>query len=49
MGFMIYVPFLVIDMIIASVLMSMGMMMLPPVIISMPLNFSSLSWSTVGD
>jgi len=36
MGFMIYVPFLVIDMIVASVLMSMGMMMLPPVIISMP-------------
>ena len=36
MGFMIYIPFLVIDMIIASILMSMGMMMLPPVIISMP-------------
>lgn len=36
MGFMIYIPFLVIDMIVASVLMSMGMMMLPPVIISMP-------------
>ncbi len=36
MGFMIFIPFLVIDMIVASVLMSMGMMMLPPVIISMP-------------
>ena len=36
MGFMIYIPFLVIDMIVASMLMSMGMMMLPPVIISMP-------------
>ncbi len=36
MGFMIYVPFLVIDMIVASVLMSMGMMMLPPIIISLP-------------
>jgi flagellar biosynthesis protein FliP len=36
MGFMVYIPFLVIDMIVASVLMSMGMMMLPPVIISMP-------------
>jgi flagellar biosynthetic protein FliP len=36
MGFLIYIPFLVIDMIVASVLMSMGMMMLPPVIISMP-------------
>ena len=36
MGFMIYVPFLVIDMLVASVLMSMGMMMLPPIIISLP-------------
>ncbi len=36
MGFLIYVPFLVIDMIVASVLMSMGMMMLPPIIISLP-------------
>lgn len=35
-GFMIFVPFLVIDMIVASVLMSMGMMMLPPVMISLP-------------
>ncbi len=35
-GFLIFVPFLVIDMVVASVLMSMGMMMLPPVIISMP-------------
>ncbi|MBI9017112.1 MAG: flagellar type III secretion system pore protein FliP [Phycisphaerae bacterium] len=36
MGFYIYLPFLVIDMVIASILMSMGMMMLPPVLISMP-------------
>lgn len=35
-GFMIFVPFLVIDMIVASILMSMGMMMLPPVMISLP-------------
>jgi len=35
-GFIIYLPFLVIDMIVASVLMAMGMMMLPPVIISLP-------------
>jgi len=35
-GFVLYIPFLVIDMIVASVLMSMGMMMLPPVMISMP-------------
>ena len=33
---MIYIPFLMIDMIVASILMSMGMMMLPPVIISLP-------------
>ncbi|TKX28642.1 flagellar biosynthetic protein FliP [Campylobacter sp. MIT 12-5580] len=35
-GFLIYLPFLVIDMVISSVLMSMGMMMLPPVMISLP-------------
>ncbi|WP_408956636.1 flagellar type III secretion system pore protein FliP [Natroniella sp. ANB-PHB2] len=35
-GFIIYIPFIVIDMIVASVLMSMGMMMLPPVMISLP-------------
>lgn len=36
MGFFIYIPFIVIDMIVASTLMAMGMMMLPPVVISMP-------------
>jgi len=36
MGFMIYIPFLVIDMVVASILMGMGMMMLPPVMISLP-------------
>ncbi len=35
-GFMVFIPFLVIDMVVASVLMSMGMMMLPPVMISLP-------------
>ena len=35
-GFMLYLPFLVLDMIVASVLMAMGMMMLPPVVISLP-------------
>ena len=35
-GFMIYIPFLVLDMVVASVLMAMGMMMLPPVVISLP-------------
>jgi len=36
-GFLLYIPFLVLDMVVASGLISMGMMMLPPVIISMPL------------
>ena len=36
MGFLIYIPFIVIDMVVASVLMSMGMMMLPPTTISIP-------------
>ncbi len=36
MGFVLFIPFLIIDMIVASVLMSMGMMMLPPVLISLP-------------
>ncbi len=36
MGFVIYIPFIVIDMVVASTLMSMGMMMLPPTTISMP-------------
>ena len=35
-GFLIYVPFIIIDMVVASTLMSMGMMMLPPTTISMP-------------
>jgi flagellar biosynthesis protein FliP len=36
MGFLLFIPFLVVDMVVASILMSMGMMMLPPVMISMP-------------
>ncbi|MGG1480326.1 flagellar type III secretion system pore protein FliP [Bacillus smithii] len=36
MGFMLFIPFLVIDMVVSSVLMSMGMMMLPPIMISLP-------------
>ena len=35
-GFIVYLPFLVIDMVVASVLMAMGMMMLPPVVVSLP-------------
>lgn len=36
MGFILYIPFIVVDMIVASVLMSMGMMMIPPITISLP-------------
>ncbi len=35
-GFMLFIPFLVIDLVVASVLMAMGMMMLSPIIISLP-------------
>ena len=35
-GLLLYVPFLIIDMVVASVLLSMGMMMLPPIMISLP-------------
>jgi flagellar biosynthetic protein FliP len=35
-GFLIYIPFLILDMVVASVLMAMGMMMLPPVLVSLP-------------
>ena len=36
MGFMLYLPFLIIDLVVASVLISMGMLVLPPILISMP-------------
>jgi len=45
-GFLLYLPFLVIDMVVASTLMSMGMMMLPPVMISLP--FKVLLFIMVG-
>ena len=35
-GFLLYLPFLILDMIVASVLMAMGMMMLPPIVVSLP-------------
>ena len=35
-GFLLFVPFLIIDMVVASVLLAMGMMMLPPAIVSLP-------------
>ena len=45
-GFLIYIPFLIIDMVVASTLMSMGMMMLPPIMISLP--FKILLFIMVG-
>ena len=44
MGFVIYLPFLVIDIVVSSTLMSMGMMMLPPVMISLPFKLLLLCW-----
>jgi flagellar biosynthetic protein FliP len=38
-GILIYIPFIIIDMVVASILMSMGMIMLPPVTISTPFKF----------
>ena len=35
-GFVLFLPFLIIDMVVASILLSMGMMMLPPVMVSLP-------------
>ena len=35
-GFILFVPFLVIDLVVASILLSMGMMMLPPIMVSLP-------------
>ncbi len=35
-GFLLFLPFLIIDLVIASILMSMGMMMLPPIVVSLP-------------
>lgn len=37
MGFMIYLPFVVIDLVVSAILVSMGMLMLPPVLVSLPL------------
>ena len=35
-GFLIYIPFLILDMVVSSILLAMGMMMLPPMMVSMP-------------
>jgi len=45
MGFLLFLPFLVIDMVVASVLMSLGMMMLPPNVVSLP--FKLVFFATV--
>ncbi len=51
-GFVIYIPFLVIDMVVASILLSMGMMMLPPVVVSLPFKVLLFvlvdGWNLVG-
>ena len=48
MGFLIFIPFLIIDMVVSSTLMSMGMMMLPPVMISLPFKILLLLWLMAG-
>ena len=47
-GFVVFIPFLVIDLIVSSSLMSMGMMMLPPVLVSLPSRSCCSCWSTAG-
>ncbi|MGY3136485.1 flagellar biosynthetic protein FliP [Bradyrhizobium sp. USDA 4501] len=48
-GFLLFLPFLIIDLVVASVLMSMGMMMLPPVVVSLPFKLIFfVCWSTAG-
>jgi flagellar biosynthetic protein FliP len=47
-GMLLYVPFLIVDMVVASVLLAMGMMMLPPVMISLPFKLMLFVWRTVG-
>jgi flagellar biosynthesis protein FliP len=47
-GFLLFLPFLIIDLVVAPVLMSMGMMMLPPVVVSLPFKLIFLCWSTAG-
>jgi flagellar biosynthetic protein FliP len=45
-GFLIFLPFLIIDLVIASVLMSMGMMMVPPAVVALPFK---LAFFVIGD
>lgn len=52
-GFLIFLPFLIIDLVVAAILMSMGMMMVPPIIVSLPFKLAffvvSDGWSLVAD
>ena len=48
MGFLLFIPFILIDLIVATVLMSMGMMMMPPMAISLPLKILCSCWWTAG-
>ena len=51
-GFLLFIPFLIIDLVVASILMSMGMMMLPPVVISLPFKADILcagGWLAAGN
>ena len=47
-GAVLFLPFLVVDMVVASITTSVGMMQLPPVVISTPLKLCCFSWSTAG-
>ena len=48
MGFFLFLPFLIIDFLVASILMSLGMMMMPPNVVSLPFKLLLLPWSTDG-
>jgi len=52
-GFLVYIPFLIIDMVVSSILMAMGMMMLPPTVVSLPFKLVLFvlidGWSLITD
>lgn len=48
-GFTIFIPFLIIDLVIASVLMALGMMMVPPATIALPFKIMLFVWSMAGN
>jgi flagellar biosynthetic protein FliP len=47
-GFMLFLPFLVIDLVVSSVLMSLGMMMMSPTVVSLPFKLCCSCWSMAG-